>query len=87
MATISYGPGIIRTNSTLPNDPEVRQSVLTQLNKILNDIPENWNPHQILDYYKYNLRVILLQEGRIKSKKEQSVYEHSVFEINLLKKN
>ncbi len=82
---ISYGPGIIRANSTLLEDPEVKQRVLVDLGAIIEDMPKNWNPHQVLDYYKYNLRIILLREGKIKSKREQSIYEQSNMEINLLK--
>lgn len=49
-------------------------------------MPKNWNPHQILDYYKYNLRILLLREGRIKAKVDRNRLELANIELGRLRK-
>jgi len=80
------GPGIIRGNSTLLEKPEIKERVEHELKNILNEMPSNWNPHQILDYYKYNLRLLLLKEGKKKAVIDRSRLEQANLEIGRLNK-
>jgi exonuclease III len=82
---MNYGPGIVRVNASLFDNPEIKNKILNELNTVISEMPENWNPHQILDYYKYKLRIIMLREGRSNAKSETSAYELSNSEVNLLK--
>ncbi len=56
-----------------------------KLEKIISEMPSNWIPHQILDYYKYNLRVILLQEGK-KASIDRTRLEQANLEMGRLNK-
>jgi exonuclease III len=85
LTSMPYGPGIIRVNATLFSDPEIKNRILNDLNNVIKEMPEEWNPHQKLDYYKYKLRIIMLKEGKTCKKRELSIYEHSNHEVNLLK--
>jgi len=82
---VVYGPGIIRGNSSLLEVPEIKNRIELELNKILEQIPKNWNPHQILDFYKYNLRILLLREGRKKAIIDRSRLELADAELGRLK--
>jgi len=85
--SVKYGPGIIRGNSTLLEIPEIKERIETELKAILDQIPKNWNPHQILDFYKYNLRILLLREGRKKAKVDMNRLNLANIELGRLKKH
>ena len=80
-----YGPGIKRVNSSLLENPEIKEKIRKELEENLATIPEDWNPHQTLDYYKYRLRVLLLQEGKIKCKIDKNRLALANQEIERLK--
>ncbi len=83
---LEYGPGIIRANAQLLDDPDVQNRVLDQLKMDVEQSRINgWNPHLTLDHHKYVLRQLLLHEGRVKKQQERSAYEHACIEINMLK--
>jgi len=85
--SVKYGPGIIRGNSTLLEIPEIKEKIETELKTILDQIPKDWNPHQILDFYKYNLRILLLREGREKAKIDVNRLNLANIELGRLKKH
>jgi exonuclease III len=85
VTSIPYGPGIIRVNSTLLENPEIKARVMNDLGNVVKNMPEDFNPHQVLDFYKYNLRLLMLREGKANKKKELNILEHSTLEVNLLK--
>jgi hypothetical protein len=51
----------------------------------LQGCPSDWDQHQRLDYFKYQLRKKLLVEGKKKACKTKTILEHSYEEINMLK--
>ncbi len=83
---ITHGPGIIRGNSSLLDIPEIKKRIELELNNILDKVPKDWNPHEILDFYKYNLRILLLKEGRKKANIDRNRLELANAEIGRLKK-
>jgi exonuclease III len=83
---ITYGPGIIRANSELLKDPQLRDSVDSEIKQIINCCTMNMNPHEKLDYVKMKLRNILLREGRNKTKLNNSKLHHANIEITRLQK-
>jgi len=85
ISELKYGPGIIRANADLLEDPEVKDRILDQIKKSHDEIKNNMDPHLVLDHHKYTLRNLLLEEGRKKRKHEQSVYEHAKYEVDILK--
>jgi len=85
VSELKYGPGILRVNSTLLECPVIKDRVVNDIKLKLDEIPTNWNPHQVLDYFKYSLRIIMLKEGRIKSNHDKNKLELSNIEINRLK--
>ncbi len=82
---IKNGPGIVRANSTLLDKPEIRDRIKNELEIIIEEMPTNWNPHQILDYFKYSLRALLLREGRKKAVTDKTRLEQADLEIGRLK--
>jgi len=69
---IRQGPGIVRANSSLLEVSEIKNRVESELNKCLNEMPNSWNPHQKIDFFKYKTRDLLLSEGKAKSLKDKS---------------
>jgi len=65
--TCNYGPGIARCNSTLLENPEIKDRIEKRLEECLSIDTVGWNAHKKLDYYKFKLRLFMLEEGRIKS--------------------
>jgi len=80
------GPGIRRGNSLLLEKPEIKERVETALNHMLSNIPTNWDPHQILDYFKYNFRTLLLREGKSKAAVDRTNLELANVELGRLNK-
>jgi len=60
---IDFGPGIIRANSEILNDPEICNKIKNELRSELNNNIFN-NPHSKLDYAKMILRNKILIEGK-----------------------
>ena len=81
-----YGPGITRTNSSLLEQPEIKERIIINLNEEINNMPKEWNPHQRLDYYKYKLRLNMLKEGKERSKRNRGRLELANQEIDRLKR-
>jgi exonuclease III len=85
-AAIDYGPGIVRCNSSLLNDHNTKQKVIDKLQESINEMPNDWNPHQKLDFIKVKIRDHLLFEGRIKAKSKKTNLQHTNLEIEKLSK-
>jgi len=82
---VKNGPGIVRANSSLLENSEIRDRINKELSKIIDEMPSNWNPHQILDYFKYNLRALLLREGKKKAAIDRTRLEQANLEMGRLK--
>jgi len=83
---IPFGKGILRCNSTLLNDQQIKQNVLDQLQLSIDEIPDHWNPHQKLDFLKAKIRDNMIDEGRKKAKLNRKIMEHVNVEIERLLK-
>ncbi len=83
---VLYGPGIIRANSTLFNNPEIKKSILTRLDIETSNFPLSWNPHTKLDFAKFKLREIMLNEGKKLARYNRSKLECANEEINILER-
>jgi len=53
---ISKGPGILKVNPIILNDPQKLEQVRSDLNFLINQIPNHWNGHVKLDYLKMIIR-------------------------------
>jgi exonuclease III len=69
---IPFGPGIIRVNSDLLNDPEIKEKVQENIRKIIQTETTNMNPHERLDYVKMKLRNLMLMEGKQKKNNDDN---------------
>jgi exonuclease III len=49
---VEFGPGIIRVNSELLNQPEIKSKIERKLKEVINDPSMQQNPHDRLDYVK-----------------------------------
>ena len=80
--SLQFGPGIIRVNATLLDDPEIKENVFSSIQK---ELTKGVNPHQTLDHYKYLLRKNLLLEGKKKMRQEKTALEMSNIELDKLR--
>jgi exonuclease III len=78
---VKFGPGIMRANSSLLENPEIKNRVNAHLINIIKENTNNMNPHEKLDYVKMQLRSLLLLEGKTKAIEEKTILEHSYIEI------
>jgi exonuclease III len=81
-----FGPGIIRCNSTLLDEPEIYKEINEQIKKTIEDLPQHWNPHQRLDYVKINIRNLMIKAGKIRARQEKTELDYNNREIDSLNK-
>ncbi len=86
LSSLKYGPGIIRCNATLLDDDKLKMRVESRLKMEMENVPEDWTPHQKLDYFKFLTRSLLLKEGKERSKIRQTRLDMSNEEIDTLKR-
>jgi hypothetical protein len=84
MEEVRFGPGIQRCNSSLLNNIETHKEIENKLQLIKNDIPDNWNPHQKLDYMKMKAREVIMKEGKKQAKQDKIELEYYNEELNTL---
>ena len=82
--SLMFGPGIIRCNSSLLDNEDTKQIVKEKIQTSINEIPDDWNPHQKLDFIKVKVRDHLLDAGRLKARKDKSALYHTNKEIAML---
>jgi len=82
---VQFGPGIVRANADLLNDPDIKKRVLSNLKEKMDRTDPSWDPHLKLDHHKYCLRSLLLQEGKKVKKEEKSIIESTKQEVNMLR--
>jgi exonuclease III len=56
---IKVGPGLTRINSIILEDPVILERVRRELKEMLNQIPQNWNPHDKLEFMKVAIRSVI----------------------------
>jgi exonuclease III len=81
-----YGPGIVRGNSNLLDNSDIKRKVISELKRETENFPNSWNAHTKLDYTKYKLRDLLLKEGKILARRSESKLEYINEELNTLTK-
>ena len=86
LATINYGPGIIRANSDLLKDPEINTHIKNYLDKIIKNT-SHLDPHNQLDYVKMKLKEELIKEGKKKANRNKTNLYYSNTEIERLNKS
>ncbi len=65
--TLERGPGLVRVNTDLLDDDLALESVKSELESMLNQIPEGWDPHAKLDFIKMSIRsVFSVVAGKMK---------------------
>ena len=81
---ISYGPGIVRVNATILDDPDTKTRVLQKLEQEMSNVPLDWSAHMKLDYAKIKLREYMLREGKVKARLHKSNLEFTQKELTAL---
>jgi len=85
---IVKGPGIVKVNPDILDDPTKREQIKSELTFLLKQIPETWNGHMKLDYLKVVIRSTLGKYTGIKRSElaeEIATFEMSLNEIESLK--
>ncbi len=59
---ISKGPGIVKVNSKILEDVERRRNVEREIERMMSQIGEDWNPHTILEFLKVSIRTAMSEE-------------------------
>jgi len=81
---MKQGPGIKRGNAELLDNQECLERVKKEIKLRTEDMMETWNPHQKLDYVKMVTRNIMIEEGKVKARKDKSTLHYVTEEINAL---
>jgi exonuclease III len=80
---IDFGPGIIRANSTLLDDPEIKVKIKSKILEAIKD-SSFMNPNNRLDFVKMTIRNELLKEGKSVKNKENTILYHANNELDRL---
>ena len=59
------GPGIMKVNSQMLNDPAVVKKIDQELKGMLRQIPDNWDDHQRLEFLKMSIRSVMCHQSNI----------------------
>jgi exonuclease III len=82
------GPGITRVNGQILENPSILASTRTELGMLMDQIPEDWNPHQTLEYMKVCIRSVisgLVGRNRKELKCEIEELEKSLNDMQAIK--
>jgi exonuclease III len=79
---ISKGPGIVKVNSKILEDVERRKNVEGEIERMMSQIGEDWNPHMILEFLKVSLRKAMSEETGNLRKVMRSEVEDLEQELN-----
>ncbi len=82
---IMKGPGLIRINAEILDNELILGQVKDELTRLIEQIPDNWNPHMKLDFVKASIRSVMSvlagKQKRIDSIEQEVLSE----QINKLK--
>ena len=56
MRKLKRGPGIVKVNSSSLDDPGNLIKAREDIKEMLSQVPEGWDPHQKLEYFKVAIR-------------------------------
>jgi hypothetical protein len=60
------GPGIVKVNAQILNDPLCLKEIEYELTLMLNQIPDDWDDHQKLEYMKMSIRSVMSHQNGIR---------------------
>ena len=56
------GPGLVRVNASVLDDPLSLTIVKTELEERLAQVPDHWDPHVKLEYLKVSTRSVISEK-------------------------
>ena len=80
------GPGLTKINTSILEDPTNLKLAITEINDLLKQIPEDWDPHKRLEYMKVTIRSVisdLVGRNRKETRKEIEDLESEITEISI----
>jgi len=84
------GPGIIKVNSNILDDPNIARQIENEISELVNQTDDSWNPHDKLEFFKVAIRSIFsskVAEIRKKSNVELEELEEEINQLEDLKLN
>jgi len=82
--TLIKGPGIVRINTNILNNPEITKQVETELEQMMEQTDRSWNPHARLEFFKVAIRSIFASKTCEVRKKLRSEINDLEDELNQL---
>jgi exonuclease III len=79
---IRKGPGIVKVNPEVLDDPLKREQIRNELIFLLNQIPADWDGHMKLDYLKMILRSTIAKHTNAKRAEEKEELESLELALN-----
>jgi len=88
------GPGIVKVNASIMDDPRITEEIGRDLQEMMSQTDDTWNPHASLEFLKVSIRTILAakvserrkQTRDVLSEKEEELNQMEKIKINLLTK-
>ena len=82
------GPGLTRVNGQILEDPSILASARLEIGTLMDQVPEDWNPHQTLEYMKVCISSVisgLVGRNRKELKCEIEELEKSLNDMQAIK--
>jgi len=83
-ANFDRGPGISRVNTEILDDKFSLEQIKEELELLLNQIPDYWNPHVKLDFVKSSIRSVISMVAGKKKRAQNFEHEAIVEQLNIL---
>ena len=59
---IKKGPGIVKVNANIMDDPKITEEIAKELQEMMRQTDDSWNPHASLEFLKVSIRTILAEK-------------------------
>jgi exonuclease III len=82
--TLTRGPGIPRVNTKILEDPKMLKQIEDEINIMMNQTDQSWNPHSKLEFFKVAVRSVLSSKVSETRKNLNSKIEELEEEFNQL---
>ncbi len=76
------GPGISKINCNLLNDPIVAKQIGSEIEIMMGQVGNNWNPHLILEFLKMSIRTIFASKAAEQKKEKINIITETEEELN-----
>ena len=80
------GPGIIKVNTQITEDPKVTEEISNEIKEMMNQVDESWNPHAILEFLKVTIRTVISTKVAEKRKATKTKLEETEEELDQMEK-